>query len=149
MEHTLSRVMTILGLGSCAAARAALLQVHAAAGPVRCEGDEPRWRDQALTGTGRRWLTALPRGQRPHELCRRYPALANDLAWSWRRAEQADALISRMGGRLRWQAAPPQVLRELTALQALNRGRMQCWRGQPDCGRTAGQELANAPAAER
>ena len=64
----------------------------------------PRHSDEALTGTTRVWLSKLPTGRRPLELCTVYPRVANRIAWSWRdpmlaRQVLEDLLADRRGGR--------------------------------------------------
>jgi hypothetical protein len=78
----------------------------------------PRASDDALTGTARRWLRALPSRRRPLRLCQLYPRLANRLAWSWHDPELTtqtldDLLQDRRGGR---QGFPGPVERELRRL---------------------------------
>ncbi|MBK9135902.1 MAG: hypothetical protein IPM15_16585 [Betaproteobacteria bacterium] len=78
--------------------------------------------DEALTGTARRWLRALPSRRRPIRLCQLYPRVANRLAWCWRDAELAtqvldDLLQDRRGGRAGF---PAPVVRELQRLAEFN-----------------------------
>jgi hypothetical protein len=83
----------------------------------------PRASDEALTGTARRWLRALPSRRRPLRLCQLYPRVANRLAWCWRDAEFStrvleELLEDRRGGR---QVFPVPVVRELQRLAQFNR----------------------------
>ena len=82
----------------------------------------PRASDEALTGTTRRWLRALPSRRRPVRLCQLYPRVANRLAWAWREPQQATLILEellqdRRGGR---QGFPASVLRELQRLVQFN-----------------------------
>lgn len=82
----------------------------------------PRHADESLTGTTRLWLRRLPGRLRPMNLCRRYPRVANHLAWHWRDERQAaevlaDLLEDRRGGR---RGFPLAVAQELRRLQRFN-----------------------------
>jgi hypothetical protein len=82
----------------------------------------PRASDEALTGTARRWLRALPSRRRPMRLCQLYPRVANRLAWCWHDPELAtqvleDLMHDRRGGR---QGFPVPVVRELQRLAEFN-----------------------------
>ena len=82
----------------------------------------PRACDEALTGTARRWLRALPSRRRPLRLCELYPRVANRLAWCWSDPELAtqvldDLLHDRRGGRAGF---PAPVTRELHRLAQFN-----------------------------
>lgn len=78
----------------------------------------PRHTDEALTGTARVWLRALPGALRPRRLCVAFPRVANRLAWSWhdpaeRRAVLEDLLTDRRGNR---RGFPRPVALELQRL---------------------------------
>ncbi len=79
-------------------------------------------RDQALTGTTRRWLQRLPARRRPYRLCTAYPRVANRIAWVWADENMTaqvldDLLMDRRGGRAGF---PSWVARELRRLQEFN-----------------------------
>ncbi|MBS0306555.1 MAG: hypothetical protein JSR43_14405 [Proteobacteria bacterium] len=82
----------------------------------------PRERDQALNGTTRRWLRALPPRRRPLRLCVDHPRVANRIAWCWSDPQLVDQvlddlLVDRRGGR---RGFAPAIVRELRRLREYN-----------------------------
>jgi hypothetical protein len=82
----------------------------------------PRASDEALNGTARRWLRALPSRRRPLRLCQLFPRVANRIAWCWHDPALTDQVLDdllhdRRGGRTGFPAA---VVRELQRLAQFN-----------------------------
>lgn len=105
-----------------------LKKISWSTGPVPAAQDWQRVRrpecnrDQALTGTTRRWLQRLPARRRPYRLCTAFPRVANRIAWVWADEAMAaqvldDLLTDRRGGRVGF---PQWVTRELHRLQEFN-----------------------------
>lgn len=116
-DPTIERVRRARGLGVAApipdsGARSAAVSPSAAREPAMPQA-EP------LSSVARVWLTSLPAGLRPAQLCARYPRVANRLALCWPDRGLAlrlfdDLLVDRRGGR---RGFPAEVKAELVALR--------------------------------
>jgi hypothetical protein len=80
-----------------------------------------RPQDQALSAMAKSWHDALPRRQRPTQLCKQFPRIANRLALCWNDAALVSRLIDDlvMDKRPGRAGFPAGVSQELLALRDL------------------------------